>query len=263
MGCHKLAHIEENEPVLRCVWNSAELQKQGVNWYDYGARFYDPAIGRFPSLDPLADKFHWVSPYNYAENRPVNGVDLWGLQFSPSFTSGAISLRETTNSFGNEQWKGKSISPGTPVAHAAIEIKMTTGKFKIQALGYGVGYSKGGAEQSIKLNFEIHDNGYGVLDLTHTQREIVEEKSGGPIGGEDIKYKDDKLKVSTAGGVEDTPKDKTCQKEGSLIWGPYRENDEERKIVVDAEVSTPLVGIGAKAELGVFKEKRDEVQENN
>jgi hypothetical protein len=48
MGCLKLAHIEENEPVLRCVWNLEKRQKQGVNWYDYGARFYDPALERSP-----------------------------------------------------------------------------------------------------------------------------------------------------------------------------------------------------------------------
>jgi uncharacterized protein RhaS with RHS repeats len=70
-----------------------------LDWYDYGFRFYDPAIGRFICLDPIANKFAHVSPYNYAENRPINGVDLWGLQFSPSFTSGAIKYRETTNSF--------------------------------------------------------------------------------------------------------------------------------------------------------------------
>ena len=73
--------------------------------YDYGARFYDPVLGRFPSLDPLANKFEWVSPYNYAENRPINGIDLYGLQFSPSFTSGAINARETANSIKN--WKVK------------------------------------------------------------------------------------------------------------------------------------------------------------
>jgi len=50
------------------------------SWYDYGFRFYDPQLGRFVCSDPLADKFHWVSPYNYAENRPIDCVDLWGLQ---------------------------------------------------------------------------------------------------------------------------------------------------------------------------------------
>jgi RHS repeat-associated protein len=61
--------------------------------YDYGFRFYDPALGRFPSLDPKADAFPHVSPYNYAENRPIDGIDLWGLQWAPApyKTSSAIN----------------------------------------------------------------------------------------------------------------------------------------------------------------------------
>lgn len=75
MGCLKLAHIEENEPVLRYVWNSAELQKQGVNWYEYGARMYDPALGRWHVMDNKAEKYNSVSPYIYALNNPIIFID--------------------------------------------------------------------------------------------------------------------------------------------------------------------------------------------
>lgn len=51
---------------------------------DYGARWYDPAVGRFTGIDPLAEKFNWVNPYNYAENEPIANIDLWGLQKMPA-----------------------------------------------------------------------------------------------------------------------------------------------------------------------------------
>jgi RHS repeat-associated protein len=63
------------------LYNGKELEEElRLNWYSYGARMYDPAIGRFPSVDPIADQFAWASPFNYAENEPVGHVDLWGLQ---------------------------------------------------------------------------------------------------------------------------------------------------------------------------------------
>ena len=50
------------------------------HFLDYGARFDDPQIARVPNLDPIAEDFHQLSPYNYASNNPVTNIDLWGLQ---------------------------------------------------------------------------------------------------------------------------------------------------------------------------------------
>ena len=47
-------------------YNGKELQMEAkLEWYDYGARFYDAAIGRFHTLDPLAEKYSFQSPYVY------------------------------------------------------------------------------------------------------------------------------------------------------------------------------------------------------
>ena len=57
-------------------YNSKELDtKKGLNWYDYGARHYDAALGRWFVVDPLAEKMGAWSPYVYCLNNPVNMVD--------------------------------------------------------------------------------------------------------------------------------------------------------------------------------------------
>ncbi len=57
--------------------------KNRVRWYDYGYRFYDPTIARFNSIDRLAMDYPYKSPYDYAENRPINCIDLDGLEAVP------------------------------------------------------------------------------------------------------------------------------------------------------------------------------------
>lgn len=52
--------------------------------YQYKFREYDPRIGRFWSVDPLAGKYPYNSPYNFAEDRVIDGQDLEGLEYSPA-----------------------------------------------------------------------------------------------------------------------------------------------------------------------------------
>ena len=46
---------------------------------DLGARLMDPAIGRFTTIDPLADIANYQSPYVVADNNPVVHVDIHGM----------------------------------------------------------------------------------------------------------------------------------------------------------------------------------------
>lgn len=52
-------------------WN----HQHGLDLYDFGARLYDPAVGRWTTMDPLCEKYYSVSPYAYCHNNPANRID--------------------------------------------------------------------------------------------------------------------------------------------------------------------------------------------
>uniref|UniRef100_UPI0022E71249 RHS repeat-associated core domain-containing protein n=1 Tax=Bacteroides bouchesdurhonensis TaxID=1841855 RepID=UPI0022E71249 len=61
-------------------YNGKELDaKNGLNWYDYGARHYDAAIGRWHVVDPMSEKYYSSSLYMYCANNPIKYIDPTGL----------------------------------------------------------------------------------------------------------------------------------------------------------------------------------------
>ena len=53
----------------------------GLNWNTFKYRNYDPSLARFHNIDPLAEDYNYQSPYNFSENRVIDGVELEGLEY--------------------------------------------------------------------------------------------------------------------------------------------------------------------------------------
>jgi RHS repeat-associated protein len=72
-------------PEYKYKYNGKELQDENIggnqlNLYDFGARNYDPALGRWMNVDPLAEKFPAWSPYSFCFDNPLKFIDLDGKE---------------------------------------------------------------------------------------------------------------------------------------------------------------------------------------
>ena len=146
------------------------IEMHGYDTYDCGARGMYPALMRFTTPDPLAEKYYSVSPYVYCHNNPVNRIDpdgRWNIDVHAYNNRGqsgyAVFIARDRN--GNEVYRTVVKTIGTGGRTRDVKNSDTPqGKYQIvgyRETGEGTGYNRVsfGPNDLLALDYQGEEGG--------------------------------------------------------------------------------------------------------
>jgi RHS repeat-associated protein len=134
--------------------NDNEVKGEG-NEQDYGMRVYDPGLGKFLSVDPLTPKYPELTPYQFASNKPINSIDLDGLE-SWELTTPRHNLEQQVTMKDNKQF----LKDQEWLRNMAMNVPV----IKQGTPGYGfIAEQKAAIKQQMEFNNEMEAR--GKLDM--------------------------------------------------------------------------------------------------
>jgi RHS repeat-associated protein len=110
-------------------YNGKELNEDfGLGLSDYGARWYDASLGRWWSVDPMAEQYHQWSGYCYVMDNPLSFVDLDGMSASSGQHNHLPKGEDPLEVKCPECLKQGEMIPGTDQTASTDEVPIDGGK---------------------------------------------------------------------------------------------------------------------------------------
>jgi RHS repeat-associated protein len=173
----QITNLSLNPSGQKLRYNGKELQTQSLagralDWYDYGARFYDPTLGRWHSVDPLAEKYNSWSVYHYCANNPLNYTDPDGMQWWPAVAQYSMGQGQYNYSHSYNQWPSEAQPVIGGIGGIAVGVAQICGAFA------------GGAAAPGLAAIVIMDGAYKAMEGLHK----IANATGGINEALDPKY---------------------------------------------------------------------------
>ena len=158
-------NISGTQPARYKFTGKEQDNELGLGWYYFGARYYDPSIGRWLTVDPLANNKPWLTPYHYCSNNPINrfdpdGKDDWIISNKKNVTLkniGTVYFKSGTNRIiTNDENGNLKIKTIKIVDYSKIKFRTNLGDgIEVEETGHVYTYEDDG---ETKTHMSVVDN---------------------------------------------------------------------------------------------------------
>jgi RHS repeat-associated protein len=213
--------------INKTKFNGMEEQRQeftdgsGLEWLDYGARMYDPQIGRWHAIDKLAEKYNSYSSFSYAFNSPIRFFDLDGKRIGDPNNPETKRYQEylSRTKAGRKIWSSFVKDKRTYYFHfinanSGEEWRRTLAK-KMGNTNEGVTMSKMAIDEYQKGNFDFDDKSTLKYNSSTGNHDITKvwDETAMVINEDAVKFKAHLLAVAS-----DDEKNEAMYLEGEMVY---------------------------------------------
>ncbi|MCL6219626.1 RHS repeat-associated core domain-containing protein [Zunongwangia sp. M21534] len=246
--------MESTNIAQNLKYNGKELNESlGLNWYDYGARRYYPALGRWFTLDKMADDEMQIdkSPYAYSWNSPVTLNDPDGNCPLCGLLVGAATeyLVQAGTNLANGQSLGDALwnnIDGVDVLIAAGEGALTGGASVVRRLTVTVTAEV--IKSAVDVNLDGTTNVLGTEGSNKTVSGVVKDAAIGFVTGEALD------KVDLSGKLIDSSSDAAVKSAKSNVTAKAKNLDKANNIRNTGNSSQAARGSKAKKPFDAFND---------